>query len=561
MSPVHHTPGGTTAGRARLAVTTPDTAHLLTPYLQHGHLSTDEVLRAHPQLADFLAARAAAWRFCVDHEQPSSPAVLPAWARDTLHAHERDGRTHLPSWEQLARAQTGDLAWDALQRQLLVHGSLTDVLREAWLKALIPWSRTATEAMHLAVELLARLALDGDDVTTHHAIARAFGVDDTPHPLETPHFGVVRPRRDITKLLDLSEFERRAHQPSRGAPLTVAIIGAGVAGAAAARALVDAGHVVTLFDRGRAPGGRLTTRVEGPLRFDLGAPYFTVRDERFARWARAWWQERALGQWRGVIEGEARTDSSDLVKLLGVPAMDFVVRRLLLGLEVRQGVDVKGLTRDGTRWRLLDAAGHPLGEYDVAVVATQPSQAAVLVDPSSYALASRIREVEVAPCWAVMAQFPERLEVTPDALVSHVGPLSLLVRNSSKPERPVLAGDSWVLHASAEWSHAHLDDAPDDVAAMLLDALWATTGAAKQSPLFLAAHRWRSALTTRPLGEPCLWDASLQLAVCGDWCLGARVEDAFLSGTAAAGCINLIPRGDAPETEAPRRPESQLSLI
>ena len=33
------------------------------------------------------------------------------------------------------------------------------------------------------------------------------------------------------------------------------------------------------------------------------------------------------------------------------------------------------------------------------------------------------------------------------------------------------------------------------------------------------------------------WDADLNLAVCGDWCQGARIEGAFLSGQAAAGHI------------------------
>ena len=46
----------------------------------------------------------------------------------------------------------------------------------------------------------------------------------------------------------------------------------------------------------------------------------------------------------------------------------------------------------------------------------------------------------------------------------------------------------------------------------------------------LFSHRWRYAFTESPLGQPCLWDAELSLGVCGDWCLGRRVEDAWQSG-------------------------------
>ncbi len=38
------------------------------------------------------------------------------------------------------------------------------------------------------------------------------------------------------------------------------------------------------------------------------------------------------------------------------------------------------------------------------------------------------------------------------------------------------------------------------------------------------------AKTLVPLGAPFLWDQATGLGVCGDWCIGHRVEDAFVSG-------------------------------
>jgi predicted NAD/FAD-dependent oxidoreductase len=49
------------------------------------------------------------------------------------------------------------------------------------------------------------------------------------------------------------------------------------------------------------------------------------------------------------------------------------------------------------------------------------------------------------------------------------------------------------------------------------------------------AHRWRYARVDRPLGEEAWWDAARRIGACGDWCLDARVEAAFLSGRALAG--------------------------
>ena len=48
-------------------------------------------------------------------------------------------------------------------------------------------------------------------------------------------------------------------------------------------------------------------------------------------------------------------------------------------------------------------------------------------------------------------------------------------------------------------------------------------------------HRWRYARVERASEIEFLIDRGKGLAACGDWCLGNRVEDAFLSGLALGG--------------------------
>jgi predicted NAD/FAD-dependent oxidoreductase len=62
-----------------------------------------------------------------------------------------------------------------------------------------------------------------------------------------------------------------------------AVIGAGIAGVACARTLIQAGHRVTVFEREASAGGRMASESTPFGRFDSGAQYFTVRDPRFAR--------------------------------------------------------------------------------------------------------------------------------------------------------------------------------------------------------------------------------------------------------------------------------------
>lgn len=585
IGPVHHTPGGTAAGLARWRrfVETKLGAYerdrndpvkegtsRLSAYLHVGHVSALTLARdaaahrtdgAEKWLDELLTWRELAWHFCWHTAEPESVDALPAWAQATLKAHEGDRRDFLPSWEQLARAQTSDALWNAAQRQLLTDGELHTAVRMTWGKQVLSWTRSAKEALALLFDLNHRYALDGRDPGSVGGILWCLGGFDRPFSPEVPVLGAVRPRptHEYAKRFDLAEWERRVHRPSRGRPLTVAVVGAGVAGAAAARALKDAGHVVALFDKGRGPGGRASTRRDGERRFDHGVPFFTVKDERFARFARAWWQERVLAEWKPTSlspRGEGKP-----VRLVATPGNSALVSRMLVDLDVRFGVQVGELKRDAERWRLKDDQGESLGEYEVVVVALPAPQAAALVDPSSFSLASRLREVRFDSCWAVLLDFDAPTGVEWDELDGGAGPLERLWRESSKPERRGDGGERWVLHAKPEWSATHLEASEDAVAAMLLDAFFSATGASRQAPAFRAAHRWRYARAARPLGEPCVWDESLKLAVCGDWCLGRDVEAAFLSGSAAAGRINAIP---APaDDEAPATPlrADQLRLL
>ncbi len=527
----------------------------LSPYLHYGMLSPFKLAReAHAHRTDgsakfldeLLVWRELAWSFCALEPKHGTVAALPAWARATLQLHEGDGRLR-HSYETLCRAQTSDPLWDAAQRSLLARGELHNSVRMTWGKALIGWTRDAAEALKVMIDLNHRYALDGRDPASYLGILYCFGAFDRAFSPEVPVFGSVRPRPTAqhAQRIDLAEYAQRTRQPARGQPLTIAIVGAGVAGASCARALADAGQEVRLFDKGRGAGGRCSTRSEGEHRFDHGAPAFTAQDKRWLRWVRNWADEGVAAEWND--------------QWVATPAMSSLLKRMLHGLDVRFGAQVSSVERHGDRWRLVNQTGEGLGEYDVVVMAAPAPQTAGLIKWSAPELAARASQAVLEPQWVLMVALAEALDVA-DVTEVGVGPLSRMLRDSHKPGRAPGA-ERWVVHATHAWSQKHLEETPEAVAAALLDAFWATTGARKQEPLVLKAHRWRYARVSTSLDTPCLFDPALRIAAVGDWCLGTGVEAAFLSGAAAAGRINAL-RGESHDEEAePASTASQLRLF
>jgi predicted NAD/FAD-dependent oxidoreductase len=150
------------------------------------------------------------------------------------------------------------------------------------------------------------------------------------------------------------------------------------------------------------------------------------------------------------------------------------------------------------------------------------------------AFVERMRQVEVAPCWTLMLAFPQAVQPG----LPHIGPqwnaalsthhrIAWLARESSKPGRgPV---ERWTVQASPAWSTEHAEDDPQRVEAKLRKAFAEVTGI-RAEPAHAEVKRWRYARTVTPLGRSHLWDARLGVGACGDWCLGYRLEHAFVSG-------------------------------
>jgi predicted NAD/FAD-dependent oxidoreductase len=302
--------------------------------------------------------------------------------------------------------------------------------------------------------------------------------------------------------------------------MNIVIVGAGIAGLACADALVAASHTVTLFDKGRAPGGRMATRrmttPAGEVAFDHGAQYFTVRDPDFRRQALQWQAAGLAAPWPA-----AGPDA-----WVGTPSMAAPVRAMARPHDVRFPVQIDVVGRDGDEW-LVDGA-----PFDTLAIALPAEQAATVLRPIQPAFADLAAQTPAAPCWTVMAAFPAAL-AGPDTLRED-GPIGWAARNSAKPGRT--GPDAWVIQAGPDWSRANLERQPADIVPLLLDALASRLGQPLPTPLNATAHRWRYARSGAQ-GSISLWDSAARLGLCGDWLLGPRVEAAWLSGRHLAAAI------------------------
>jgi predicted NAD/FAD-dependent oxidoreductase len=325
------------------------------------------------------------------------------------------------------------------------------------------------------------------------------------------------------------------------AALRVAIIGAGLSGLACATTLAARGAQVAVIDKGRVPGGRLSTRASAFGSFDHGAQYFTVQHHRFEAAVQGWQSAGIAAPWAGRLlaydQGRVSEKTLSATRFVGRGGMQAIARHLAAGLGCEQGRRVARIERRSGRWHLIDDAAQEVSVrgFDVLVLAMPSPQAAELAREHT-PLARTMAAVEWAPCWAGMLALARPSQAPFDGAFLNDNPvLSWVARDSSKPERAPAPGvaERWVLHAGPQWSKGQLEvDAPEAEQQLLR----AFAGQIERDlvPAHLAAHRWRFAAPVNPLKQDFLWDDDVKLGATGDWCNGPRVEGAYLSGLAMA---------------------------
>lgn len=326
-------------------------------------------------------------------------------------------------------------------------------------------------------------------------------------------------------------------------PLSIAVIGAGLSGSACAARLHRAGAQVTLLDKSRGLGGRMSTRrtrytdaagAEHSAEFDHGAQHFSAHHPAFQAVLADAEAAGAAARWT-----MRDPTGATATRWVATPQMPALSRHLVADLGTQRqpllGHAVTALRRDGAGWQLTLDDNSALGPFDRVVLAIPPAQAAVLLADPAPAWAATLAAATMQPCWTLMAVTPA-LDLPWDVAAPTEGTLAWIARNDRKPGRSAPAGSAtWVAQATSAWTRAHLKDDAATVTAALQQALAAHI-APPGAPAIVwqhsAVHRWLYALpATSPDAAPgALWDAALGLGVCGDHLGGGQVEAAWQCG-------------------------------
>lgn len=301
------------------------------------------------------------------------------------------------------------------------------------------------------------------------------------------------------------------------------VVGAGMAGITAAHTLQDAGWNVTVLEKSRAIGGRLSTRDTqwGPL--DHGAQYATAKGKPFRGLMTGLSNHGSVAEWEP--EGKDREGEWHV----GNGGMRHMLAPLADGLDIRFETSAEAViaTDTGAQVELDDGTT----EHCALAIIAAPSPQALRMTGGDDGPFPDLKNVVYAPCYAGMFVFENRLDL-PDFLRPNLtdgGDIAWAARSNSRPGGEADMADRWVIHASPAYSRDVLETDKREMAEPMLGKFAQAIGRELPTPLYARAHRWRYSMVETPLGEPFLLDTTGRIGIIGDGMLGGRVEAAFES--------------------------------
>lgn len=331
----------------------------------------------------------------------------------------------------------------------------------------------------------------------------------------------------------------------------VAVVGAGVAGLAAARVLAGAGVDVQVFERETTAGGRVATGHHAGAAYDFGAQLFRAESAAAARMifeelprddlvdiGRDVWTFDASG---AIVPGDPALNADPKWVYRG--GLDRLPALLAepLGERLHLSAPVEAITRSDGTWSLELRGGRRAAAESLLITTPGPVAARLLAGAVGPEALDGLAALPYRAIIAAVFGFRPRPALARPfyALVNsdRAHAISWLAFEDDKPGY-VPKDESVVVAQMADaWSSTRLDRLPPETAGEALPLVRALLPALP-APVWTAVHVWPHALPSATL-EPATLDglAGDGLFFAGDGFAGARLHLALESGVAAANRI------------------------
>ena len=305
------------------------------------------------------------------------------------------------------------------------------------------------------------------------------------------------------------------------------VLGAGISGATISNHLKKK-YSVLVIDKARGPGGRSSNRRwKKNLTFDHGLQYFSSNKRAFLKNLSFLAKKKVLKVWDGnhLDFFFSYTKSK---KFIGVKGNNDLVKHYLRNTQTLYKTKIVKINFKN-HWTICDDNKNVYNCKKLII--TFPYDQTLKLARKYLGKKIKKLKIKMEPNLTVMAVYKKRKKVSLSSIKFDDDILTWAANENSK-NRFKSNFDLWTLQASNFFSKKHILDYKknkNNISSKILKRFEILCGHKKKDLIYYQIHGWLYSYNKEKTQFSHYWNKKNKLGVCGDWFLGPKAENSFLS--------------------------------
>jgi len=307
------------------------------------------------------------------------------------------------------------------------------------------------------------------------------------------------------------------------------IVGSGISGATIAK-LLSKKYSVELFDKARGVGGRSSNKRHiKASSFDHGAQYISPKNTKFKNFIVKLKEQNVLKIWNGNHIDFTKNQRKKINKYIGKKGNNDISKHLLKGLKVNLSSAIMSINFNNGYWSVTLQNNKKINFKNLIITCPFPQ----VINLAKKYLPKKIKKLKVKmqPNITVMLAFKNYNNFSISSIKLSEKKIGWIANENSKKRfksKELLL----TLQSSVQWANRHINNYKKNkkkTAFLLIEYFSNLFGFETGNIVFYNIHGWKYSYNFNKTNIKSYWTNKYNLGLCGDWFLGPKIEDAWLS--------------------------------
>ena len=305
------------------------------------------------------------------------------------------------------------------------------------------------------------------------------------------------------------------------------VLGSGIAGSLIGNKLSKK-YSVEVFDKARGIGGRSSNRrYIKNMSFDHGLQYFSPKTNIFNNFLTKLLKEKKLKLWDGIhLDFGFKKNST---KYVGIKSNNVISKYLLKKIKNKCSAKIIKIKFNSNHWIVTLNNNKKINFKNIIFTCPFPQ---VKILAKKYLKKNILKlNVKMSPNITVMVAYKNFNEI-PISSIKFNDEIISWASNENSKKRFKSKINLWTIQTNMIWSKKYINKYKVNqikLSNLVLKRFEKIVGIDSNKRCFEDIHGWKFAFNYKKTNLSSYWDSKLGIGICGDWFLGPKAEDAFLS--------------------------------